>query len=81
VSSLKGYLGHTLAASGSLEIAATLSMMSKEILYPTRNLKHVAEDCAGLRHVMRAEPARVDVVLKNSFGFGGVNCALVLARV
>ena len=81
VSSLKGYLGHTLAASGTLETAAVLSMMSKRLLYPTRNLDCVAEDCAGLRHVMRAEPSRVNVVLKNSFGFGGVNSALVLARV
>jgi 3-oxoacyl-(acyl-carrier-protein) synthase len=44
-------------------------------------LDNVAEDCAGLHHVTRPEERRVNVALKNSFGFGGVNCALVLARV
>jgi 3-oxoacyl-[acyl-carrier-protein] synthase II len=81
VSSLKGYLGHTLGASGALELAVTLRMMEKGVLYPTRNLEHVADDCAGLHHLTVAEERRVDVALKNSFGFGGVNCALVLARV
>lgn len=81
VSSLKGYLGHTLGASGALELAATLRMMEKGVLYPTRNLENVADDCAGLCHLTRPEERRADIVLKNSFGFGGVNCALVLARV
>ena len=81
VSSLKGHLGHTLGASGALELAATLRMMEKGIVYPTRNLDNVAEDCAGICHVTRLEERPMNVVLKNSFGFGGVNCALVLARV
>lgn len=80
VSSLKGYLGHTLGASGALELAATLHMMEKGVLYPTRNLEHVADECAGLHHLTRFEECRVEIVLKNSFGFGGVNCALVLTK-
>jgi 3-oxoacyl-[acyl-carrier-protein] synthase II len=80
ISSLKGYLGHTLGAAGALELAATLRMMDKGLLYPTRNLDNVADDCAGLWHLTRFLERRPGIVLKNSFGFGGVNCALVLAR-
>lgn len=81
ISSLKGYLGHTLGASGALELIATLRMMDKGVLYPTRNLENVAEDCEGLHHLTRFEERRANIVLKNSFGFGGVNCALVLERI
>ena len=80
VSSLKGYLGHTLGAAGALELAATLRMMEKGLLYPTRNLENVADDCAGCWHLTQFLERRPGIVLKNSFGFGGVNCALVLAR-
>jgi 3-oxoacyl-[acyl-carrier-protein] synthase II len=81
VSSLKGYLGHTLAASGTLELIASLSMMAKGVVLPTRNLEEVAEDCAGLFHVQKSLPRRIDVLFKNSFGFGGINTALVCRRV
>ena len=80
VSSLKGYLGHTLGAAGALELIATLRMMEKGILYPTRNLDNVADDCAGLCHLTQFEERRAGIVLKNSFGFGGVNSALIVAR-
>jgi len=49
-------------------------------LYPTRNLDNVADDCKGINHLTQFEERRLDIVLKNSFGFGGVNSALVLAR-
>jgi len=80
VSSLKGYLGHTLGAAGALELIATLRMMRKGVLYPTRNLDNVADDCGGINHLTQFEERRLDIVLKNSFGFGGVNSALVLAQ-
>lgn len=80
VSSLKGYLGHTLGASGAIELTACLAMMERGIVMPTRNLEHPAAECAGLFHVLRPERRRLDVVLKNSFAFGGINASLVLCR-
>ena len=80
VSSLKGYLGHTLGASGAIELAACLAMMEQGVVLPTRNLEHPAPECEGLWHVVRPEPRRLDVVLKNSFAFGGINACLVLSR-
>jgi 3-oxoacyl-[acyl-carrier-protein] synthase II len=81
VSSLKGYIGHTLGASGSIELAASLKMMEEGILYPTRNLLNVAEDCRGIRHLQHSEQARINTILKNGFAFGGINAALVCRRV
>lgn len=76
VSSLKGHLGHTLGASGALELAAVAGMMRESVILPTRNLETV-DDCAGIllpRGILR-RPVRV--CLKNSIAFGGVNATLV----
>lgn len=81
VSSLKGYIGHTLGASGSIELAASLKMMEEGVLYPTRNLQNVAEDCRGIRHLLQAEQRQINTILKNGFAFGGINAALVCRRV
>jgi 3-oxoacyl-[acyl-carrier-protein] synthase II len=81
VSSLKGYIGHTLGASGAIELAATLKMMETGVIYPTLNLETVSEDCQGIQHVLRPLEKKLDVVLKNGFAFGGINAALVCSRI
>ena len=80
VSSLKGYIGHTLGASGAIELAASLSMMQQGVIYPTLNLKNVSPECAGIQHVMEPLKKQVRTVLKNGFAFGGINAALVYRR-
>ena len=76
-SSLKGHLGHTLGASGVIETIAALEMMNRGILLPTLNLESVAEECSGVDHVRTPREHKVDVFLKNSFAFGGINAALI----
>ena len=76
VSSLKGHLGHTLGASGALEMAAVAAMMKENIVLPTRNLENV-EDCSGILLPREIEQRRVRVCVKNSIAFGGVNASLV----
>jgi len=80
VSSLKGYIGHTLGASGALELIVSLAIMKSGVIYPTLNLETVDEGCRGIGHVR--EPLRRDVrvVMKNCFAFGGINAALVCRR-
>jgi len=79
VSSLKGYFGHTLGASGSIELIACLRMMHEGVLYPTRNLETVDPECKGVYHLAGAAvEQKVNVVLKNSFAFGGINAALLV---
>ena len=81
VSSLKGYIGHTLGASGGIELAATLRMMETGVVYPTLNLESVAPDCAGINHVTKPVQKKITTVLKNGFAFGGINAALVCRKI
>lgn len=78
MSSLKGNLGHTMAASGALETICTIAMINKGVVFPTRNLVNVADDCAGVTHVQTIRPAAITTALKNNFALGGVNTSIVL---
>ena len=80
VSSLKGHLGHTLGASGALELAAVAGMMRDGLILPTRNLEEV-DDCAMIRLPREIEERPLRICLKNSIAFGGVNASLVCRRV
>ena len=80
VSSTKGYYGHALGASGAIEAAISALCIANEWLPPTVNLAQAADAC-DLAHIPSAgHAARVEHVLSNSFGFGGVNASLVLRR-
>ncbi len=81
VSSLKGYIGHTLGASGAIELAASLKMMEQDVIYPTLNLENVSPECGGIRHVMRPLKKQMTTILKNGFAFGGINAALVCKKI
>jgi 3-oxoacyl-[acyl-carrier-protein] synthase II len=81
VSSLKGFMGHTLGACGALEAWITLAMMQEGWLAPTLNLDVVDPECAPLDYVMAAPRlAAIDVAVSNNFAFGGVNTSLVFKR-
>ena len=79
VSSFKGHIGHTLGASGALELAAVEGMMRENIVLPTRNLSRV-DDCAGILLPRTILERKLRVCLKNSIAFGGVNASLVCRR-
>ncbi len=81
VSGLKGYLGHTMGASGALELAATLQMMREGVIQPTRNLREPDAACGGIRHIMEPLEKRVDIMLKNCSAFGGINASLICRRM
>jgi 3-oxoacyl-[acyl-carrier-protein] synthase II len=80
VSSLKGYIGHTLGASGAIELAASLSMMEQGVIYPTLNLETVSPECEGIHHVTQPLKKQIKTFLKNGFAFGGINAALVCRK-
>lgn len=80
VSSLKGGLGHTMGASGAIELAACLMMMRDSVIYPTRNLENPANDCSKLNHIQNLTPANINCFIKNSFAFGGINATLVCRK-
>jgi len=80
VSSLKGYIGHTLGASGAIELIVSLIMMQKGKIYPTLNLEDPDKDCLGINHVMKLLNKKVGIFLKNSFAFGGINAVLICRK-
>jgi 3-oxoacyl-[acyl-carrier-protein] synthase II len=80
VSSTKSMTGHTLGAAGAIEAALCILAMRNGILPPTINQEVPDPEC-DLDYVPnRSRPAKVDVSLSNSMGFGGHNVALILAR-
>jgi 3-oxoacyl-[acyl-carrier-protein] synthase II len=80
VTGLKSMTGHCIAASGPLETAAAALSLSTGVLTPTINYEHPDPECDV--DVVANEPRehRGDVCLKLSYGFGGHNACLVLAR-
>ncbi|MBL8627100.1 MAG: beta-ketoacyl-ACP synthase II [Myxococcales bacterium] len=81
VSSTKSMTGHMLGAAGSVECAISALALTHGVLPPTINYTTPDPDC-DLDYVPnQARPQRVDAILSNSFGFGGTNACLVLARV
>ncbi len=80
VSSFKGHMGHTLGASGVLELAATLQMMHDGLIIPTLNLDTIDEQCIGLNYVRETEEKSINTLIKNSFAFGGINTVLIAKR-
>lgn len=80
VSSTKAYYGHALGASGAMEAAICALSLERGWLPPTLNLENPADGC-DLDYIPGVgRQARVDYALSNSFGFGGINAALVLKR-
>ncbi len=80
VSSLKGHLGHTMAACGALETIASIAMIGKGAIVPTLNLETIDPLCANIRHVRSVEHLSVQTLVKNNFALGGVNTSIVIRR-
>lgn len=78
VSSLKGHLGHTMAASGTIELAGCVGMLQQQQLIATRNLEQVDELCRGIDHLQQNRTQPVKTILKNNFAMGGINSTIIL---
>jgi 3-oxoacyl-[acyl-carrier-protein] synthase II len=79
VSGTKGLYGHALGASGAVEAAITAMAIARCTLPGTCNLGTLDPDI-DLDVLSTARETRVDAAITNSFGFGGMNATLVLAR-
>ncbi|MBO0687855.1 MAG: beta-ketoacyl-[acyl-carrier-protein] synthase II, partial [Candidatus Dormibacteraeota bacterium] len=80
VSSTKSVHAHLLGAAGAIEAAACVLAIERGLVPPTINLDQQDPECDLDCVPNRARPARVDVAISNSFGFGGHNATLVLRR-
>jgi len=80
VSGTKGYYGHPLGASGAIEAAITALALARGWLPPTLNLAQPDPAC-DLDFLPAGGDGRgAEVAVSNSFGFGGINAAVVLRR-
>ncbi len=82
MSSTKSMTGHLLGAAGGLEAVFGVLSIRDQIAPPTTNLFNLDPECEGLDYVPhQAREMKIDVVLSNSFGFGGTNGTLVFRRL
>lgn len=80
VSSTKSMTGHLLGAAGGIEAVFAVMAIQHQVAPPTINLDEPGEGC-DLDYVPhQARPMKIDVVLSNSFGFGGTNGTLIFQR-
>lgn len=79
VNSLKGYFGHTMAASGAIELIATILGLRKHIFYKTKGCETYDINCGdniGLDE--QVANSSHYTLMKNSIGLGGTNTSVIL---
>ena len=81
MSSIKGQIGHCLGAAGGIEAVTCLMAMRDGIIPPTINYETPDENC-DLDYVPnQARKAELNVVMSNSFGFGGTNGVVIFKKI
>jgi 3-oxoacyl-[acyl-carrier-protein] synthase II len=80
MSSTKSETGHLLGAAGAIEAIYSMLAMRDQVAPPTINLDNPSVETAIDLVPNKAKERPIDVVLSNSFGFGGTNASLVLRR-
>ena len=82
INNTKSFIGHTMGAAGTLELAGNLPAFEDNLVHPTINLDHLDPECA-LKNIVSGQPkqlARVDHIMNNSFGMFGINSVLIVKR-
>ncbi len=81
MSSTKSSIGHLLGAAGAVEAIFSILAMRDRVAPPTLNLDNPSVKAVVDLVPHRAREREIDVVLSNSFGFGGTNASLVFRRL
>lgn len=80
LSATKSLTGHSLGAAGVHEAIFSLLMLEGGFICPSINIDELDEAAKGLNIVTEPTEAKLNVVMSNSFGFGGTNASLVFKR-
>jgi 3-oxoacyl-[acyl-carrier-protein] synthase II len=81
ISSTKSQLGHTLGASGGIEMVVTVKALAHGVIPPTINLTNPDPDCDLDYTPNMARERRFSYAMSNSFGFGGHNASVVIGQL
>ena len=80
MSSTKSAIGHLLGAAGAVEAIYSILALNHGVAPPTRNLDNPSVETEIDLVPHKARERKIDIVLSNSFGFGGTNASLVFRR-
>jgi 3-oxoacyl-[acyl-carrier-protein] synthase II len=81
MSSTKSSIGHLLGAAGAVEAIFSVLAMRDQIAPPTLNLDNPSVETTIDLVPHKARPREINIVLSNSFGFGGTNASLIFRRM
>jgi 3-oxoacyl-[acyl-carrier-protein] synthase II len=80
VSSTKSMIGHSLGAAGAIEAGICLLALQEQLLPPNINFRNADENLDLNIIANESRPAKIDIALSNSFGFGGTNASILLKK-
>ncbi|CAL4318505.1 3-oxoacyl-[acyl-carrier-protein] synthase 1 [Buchnera aphidicola (Chaitophorus sp. 3695)] len=80
VSSTKSMTGHSLGASGVHEIIFLLLMLENNFIAPSINIQTLDPQIKDIKIITRYKKIKLNIVMSNSFGFGGVNTAIIFKK-
>ena len=81
ISSTKSMTGHECWMAGASEAVYSVIMMQNNFVAPNINLKEPSENAKNLNIAKETVDMPIDIILSNSFGFGGTNSAIVIRRI
>ena len=80
ISATKAMTGHALGAAGVHEAIYSILMMENNFVAPSINVDNLDEQAKGLDIVTQKRDTELNLVMSNSFGFGGTNATLVMQK-
>ena len=80
ISATKAMTGHALGAAGVHEAIYSILMMEHSFVAPSINIENLDEKAQGLDIVTEKRDVELDLIMSNSFGFGGTNATLVMKK-
>jgi len=81
ISSTKSNIGHSLGASGGIELAVAIGALGRNVVPPTINLENTDPACDLDYTAIEPRERDLKVAMSNSFGFGGHNACIVVGKV
>ena len=81
ISSTKSMTGHECWMAGASEIVYSVLMMKNDFIAPNINFEKPDEYSQNLNIISSTQSKKLDVILSNSFGFGGTNSTLIIKKI